>query len=331
MHESADGQSVVGVGESLLRGASASDLCLSCHADGARGVMGDDPLAPPAELGAGNFVFLYEDNLNDSARINPAPIPGHHAGHSIVAPGYGLFADPDYTVAPGGTYPAQRLGCTSCHDPHGNGHFRMLYGADPIQGGLATFLYEAPAAEGLPIGIPGTSEGIGLHTAYHSGMSWWCANCHGEYHDHDGTSAFDHSFNAQLGGDERTRYETYDGEASPNGGSAATAYLPEVSFEDPAATIDSTAGPSAAARVTCLTCHRAHASSSPRATRWDMRVFRLGEDGVLSGSYAPPNPYGDPNQLQLCLKCHQRNHAFGSNLSCAQCHMRSGGGVLIGN
>jgi hypothetical protein len=325
MHESEDGQGVPGVADGLLRGASPSDVCLACHAGDVYGVLGSDPLLPPYELGAGNFVFLQEDELNDGPK-GSTPAPGHHAGHSIVAPAYGLFSDRVFTSAPGGTYPSGQLGCTSCHDPHGNGNFRMLHGVGPIQDGLVVFTNPAPLAEGLPLGLAGVSEGAGQHTAYRSGMSAWCANCHGEYHDHSGSSAFDHDYNAGLSGDEADRYNAYDGEAAPAGGWSATAYLPQVPFEDPTAAVSSTAGPGGAARVMCLTCHRAHATSSPHATRWDMRVHLLDDDGRLSGAYVPPNPYPNQAQRQLCLKCHEPDHAFGSNRACAQCHMTSGGG-----
>lgn len=319
MHESEDGLPTP-AGDNLLRDASPSDLCLSCHGDQ---VFGIDPLAPPPELGAGNFVFLLEDELNDSPHMTAPPVSGAHAGHSIVAPGSGLGPDPDYTTSPGGSFPSSQLGCTSCHDPHGNDNFRMLYDAGPIQDGLFTFLYDAPDAEGLPIDPPIFVESPSLHTAYRGGMSWWCANCHGQYHDEDDDFSFEHDFEEEVDGDYRDRYDEYDGEANPTGGSHAFSYLVEVAFEDPAATTTSTTGPTSSSRIACTTCHRAHASSAPAATRWDMRVFHLGEDGLESGSHPLPNPYGDPKQLQLCLKCHERDHAYGSQESCVECHRRT--------
>ncbi len=322
MHESEDGVTVPVVSDGLLRGLSPSDVCLNCHGQGARAVLGGTPLDPPDELGGGNFIFLFEDQLNDDPRGSAPNIGGHHAGHSIVAPGYGLAADPDYTTSPGGSFPSAELGCTSCHDPHGNTNFRMLYGAGPVQGGLFTFLYDAPDAEGIPLDMPGAVESPTLHTAYRSGVSWWCANCHGIYHDQVGRQTFEHEFNEGLNGSEAERYDSYDGDLNPSGGSHATSYLVEVPFEDPASTIDKVTGPGAGARAMCLTCHRAHATSAPAATRWDMRITRLGQDGVASGSLPLPNPYTDPNQQQLCVKCHDEDHANNSQMSCVLCHDR---------
>jgi cytochrome c553 len=91
------------------------------------------------------------------------------------------------------------------------------------------------------------------------------------------------------------------------GGVQATAYLAEVPFEDAANTTSSTAGPSATSQVSCITCHRAHATSAPDAGRWDFSVTLLHEDGVESGSYQIPDPYGDLNQRSLCNKCHNKD------------------------
>jgi hypothetical protein len=291
------------VGEQyLLIAESPSDVCLVCHSVNAGAVLGADPLAPPAEKGAGNFVFLLEENLNDAPDGMTNPIPGEAAGHSIVAPGRGLYADTRNSLSPGGSFPAGELGCTSCHDPHGNSNFRMLYGIGDVQNGLATFGFDAPVADGIGLG---SSESPTRHSAYKSGVSDWCANCHGQYHD-NGLSAFEHPGNGNLGTDISNQYNLYDGDDNPTGATFMTSHLPEVPFEDSAAThsTGSTAGPSATSKINCLSCHRAHASSAPHAGRWDFNVSLLAEDGIVSQSYPIPDPYGSPNQGTLCAKCH---------------------------
>ena len=65
MHASQDGQLLLDGSQPLLLRPSASDVCLVCHG-GQDGVFGANPMVPPAERGAGNFVFLLEDNLNDA-------------------------------------------------------------------------------------------------------------------------------------------------------------------------------------------------------------------------------------------------------------------------
>lgn len=286
----------------LLLSESPSDGCLRCHASNSGGVLGSDPLVPPAEKGGGNLVFLMEDNLNDAPDGATNPIIGDAAGHNVVAPGRGLYADPRYELAPGGTFPAQELSCTSCHDPHGNAGFRLLYGAGEVQGGLAHF--SAPAPDAVGIGL-GERESDANHTAYRTGMSQWCANCHGLYHDGD-LATFQHPVDRPLGPEIAARYNDYAGDDLQRGGISGSSYRASVPFETGSAATGprSTRGPSSTSKVMCLTCHRAHASSAPAAGRWDFNVALLSDDGVVSRSYAIPDRYTSPAQGTLCAKCH---------------------------
>jgi Doubled CXXCH motif (Paired_CXXCH_1) len=316
MHNSRDDAPVFfgGAGAALLKGEDATDVCLTCHASSHGAVLGSNPASPPPELGAGNFAFLQENDVND-APGDPNAIGGHATGHSIVSPAWHLDPDPVHTVAPGGDFPAGDLGCTSCHDPHGNTNFRMLRGAGPLPNGFV-FAYPAPLAEGVDIATE--TESPTSHTAYRDGWSDWCANCHGDYHAESG--GFDHAGDRTLEGEAAT-YNQYDGPADPGGGAFATAYVPEVPLEDPAADVHGTSGATSASRVTCMTCHRAHATSAPDALRWDPSVLTLGEDGIASFSYPLPNPYADPAQLALCVKCHYPEAVdHGSAEPCMACH-----------
>lgn len=302
-HNSVDGLPVTPTAsDHQLIAGSPSDVCLSCHATSQGAVLGTNPLTPPPEKGAGNFVFLLEDNLNDAASGSTSPIPGERGGHNLVAPGHGLIADTTHSIAPGGTFPANQLGCTSCHDPHGRSGFRMLHGVGELQGGLFSFSAPAPEGDGISLSA-GIDEQPNRHAAYRSGMTAWCGNCHGRHHELVGTG-FTHPIDDPLGIAERNQYDQYDGLTNPTGGNASTAYLPEVPFEDPGAGASSTVGPTASSRLSCLSCHRAHATSAPSAGRWDFSIATLGDDGVESGSWPIPNPYGDPSQPALCWKCH---------------------------
>lgn len=288
----------------LLNDATPSDVCLGCHATRSGAVFSADVLTPASEKGAGNFIFLLEDNLNDGHNGASNPILGDAGGHNIVAPGHGLGADGTLGMAPGGTFPASSLGCSSCHDPHGNASFRMLYGIGTIQDGLYTFTNAAPDAEG--ISLSGT-EANASHTAYKGGMADWCGNCHGGFHSADNPTKLIHPTGETLGGSIAGTYNLYNGTDAQLGGAAATAYLAAVPFEDAANTTVSTAGPSASSLVACITCHRAHATSAQNMGRWDFDVTFLHEDGVESGSYAIPDPYASVNQRSLCNKCHNKD------------------------
>jgi hypothetical protein len=308
MHNSQNGELVdpdsPGGNDWLLVDSTPSDVCLSCHATRLGAVFGADPTAPPAERGAGNFTFLLEDNLNDGHAGATNPIPGDAGGHNIKAPSKGVGADAILTTSPGGSFPSSELGCSSCHDPHGNAGFRMLNGTGDVQDGLFLFNNAAPVAEG--VGINGAGEALDFHTAYQSGWSAWCGNCHGDFHNSVGVTR--HPTDEAIGGSIATAYNLYNGTDDITGGAAGTAYLPQVPFEDTAVTNASTAGPSGTtSKVMCMTCHRAHATSAPDAGRWDFNVTFLEEDGVESGSYALPDPYGSANQRSLCNKCHVKD------------------------
>lgn len=319
MHNSEDGALVDPESPSgnpyLLIDATPSDVCLTCHATGSRGVLQVDPLNPSPEKGAGNFIFLLEDNMNDGHGGGDTladgswanPIPGYKAGHNVIAPGHGLTVDPTAFPAnagPGGNFNKNWLGCSSCHDPHGNENFRLLYGADEIQDGLYEFVNPAPIAVGLSLRTQ--SEGLHTGTAYQSGMSAWCGNCHAGMHTASNGGALKHPSGVNLTPTIAAFYGTYNGTADMTGGDPLTSYIPQVAFEDAARTVASTAGPSTSSQVSCITCHRAHASGAPNAGRWDFNLTLLDEDGVTANSYKIPQPYG-PNQRSLCNKCHGKD------------------------
>jgi len=313
MHASNDGQVVIVDSAPLLLAATSSDLCLTCHDQ--ESVFGYDPLIPPPEKGSGNFVFLLEDNINDAPDGQINSLAGEGSGHSVVSLDRGTTSDSRWPEAPGGTFPSHELSCTSCHDPHGNSGFRMLNGVGPVQNGIAEFIYPAPAAIGIDITDPLAVESNDRHTAYISGMSEWCANCHGLYHDESSTASFAHPGDETLSSAQITIYNRYNGTGDPFGGTQATAYLKDVPFEQAGMTVSSTAGPSAGSRIMCLSCHRAHASSAPAATRWDMRIGLLDDDGLVSGSFPIPNPYPGSLQGALCRKCHPKGQRYDFDFS----------------
>jgi len=308
MHNSQDGQLVDPNSPNgnawLLVDSAPSDICLHCHATGLGAVFAADPLVPGREIGGGNFTFLLEDNINDGHGGATNAILGESSGHSIVAPGWGVGADTKLLTAPGGTFPGSLMSCTSCHDPHGNTNFRLLYGAGPVQGGTDTFTNPAPIAAGMGI-FGGPSESNTNHTAYQSGMSAWCSNCHTDYHANTGQLI--HKSGTTMGGSYSQTYNLYDGTGNLTPGTFTTAYLAATPFEDPANTTTATTGTVAASQVSCISCHRAHATSAPDAGRWDFSVTLLDDDGVESSSYITPNPYGTAVQRSLCNKCHAKD------------------------
>jgi predicted CXXCH cytochrome family protein len=295
----------------LLKGANSTDICLNCHGTANGNSWGQATTLPGPVYAGGAFVFLTEDNLNDGpGGANPANwIRGDASGHSLVSVDYGVSADSFHAFAPGGSYPAASLGCTSCHDPHGKfGHFRLLYGRDsqPSKANGHVFQFTSDAPDATGIDLDGTPESRGNHTAYRAGMSAWCGNCHGRYHEEGSGSAFLHPIDAVLDPEMIQNYNAYRGTGFSDG-LAADSYEPLVAYEAAGMTVASTGPTPSGARVTCVSCHRAHASSGPAAGRWDFKIELWSQEGVASGSYRIPNPYettAGGQQRPLCAKCH---------------------------
>jgi predicted CXXCH cytochrome family protein len=300
----------------LLLFSNKTDLCLGCHAGGGSyHIWSDSPTAPDdvtANRGGGDFVFLEEDNINDGHGGATSPIAGESAGHTVVSAMKGTGPDSILLTAPGGSYPATSLACTSCHDPHGTGSYRILYQAGQNISG-ASFL---TTLEADGISLFSGKETATNHNAYKDGYSAWCSTCHADFHE-GWTADLIHPSGQIMSGDTVDNYNSYNGTSDcianppalgqPCGtGSAGTAYLVEAPFQDSGATTGSTAGPGVLSEVACMTCHRAHATSAPDAGRWDFSITGLAEDGHESGSYAIPNPY-DEFQRSLCNKCHTQD------------------------
>jgi len=326
LHDSRDGASVrLGSGgEALLLADSATEVCLGCHGAGLGRVLDGTPTSPPPERGAGNFVFLAEENLNDATNGLQNWIPGERAGHNLNSADHGLQHDLRWTFSPGGDYPSERLGCTSCHDPHGNDQYRLLYDAGQTTPDGFVYTWPAPRALGLPFSE--TQETTTSHVAYLEGWSQWCANCHGFYHE-TLQGGFEHPVQGPLDSAHRDIYNTYDGTVRPQSGDVLSAYLPEVPLQDPGASPESAMGAGPSSEISCMSCHRAHAASAPAALRWDPNVLRLVDDGLISGSWPLPNPYGDPQQTSLCNKCHaMETRSHPSSPPCLGCHGGSSGG-----
>jgi predicted CXXCH cytochrome family protein len=304
----------------LLLYANKTDLCLDCHdGDGSYHVWSADPTAPSssAQRGGGDFVFLEEDNINDGHGGGSSPILGESAGHSVISGIHGTVADSMLSYAPGGSYPAADMACTSCHDPHGTSAYRILYQSGQSSDySSGTIDWDATwVADGKSVFAGAESDTS--HNAYISGSSDWCANCHGDFHASSGNLV--HPSGEVFDTREFQVYNSYRGTSNcidnpPNGGpcgngTAVDAYYALVPFEDSTATTASTAGPTGSSKVVCVSCHRAHATSAPDAGRWDFNVtFLETDDGVASGSWAiPAGAYSDVNQRSLCNKCHSQD------------------------
>jgi len=307
---------------------------------------------------------------------------GERHGHNIMAPNNGYDADSTLTAAPGGAYAAASLHCSSCHDPHGRfrrnsdgtittdgdiisasgsysespdptpgnavGVYRLLAGAgyQPESYTAVTFVNDPPAAV-APLGFNKSEEGADTRVAYGMGMSEWCANCHGDFHQDTYISGLPGQRHpsgngASLGvgggpGGARTVAEIYNAYLSSGnlGGTLTSAYTSlvpfEVGIEDHSvgsyATLKSVAlanvagggpgaaGPTDTANVMCLSCHRAHASGWNSIMRWNTRSEVLAINGVYPGTENAPPEAAQGRTLREAETAYYRKPAtrFGSS------------------
>jgi hypothetical protein len=359
MHNSADNQRLAdGGGASLMKGSDASSTCLNCHNKGSGyGVMSTDGSAMTS---GGDFFWLTATDYKVGRTLQV----GENRGHNVVAADFTLLAEGNENNqdAPGSTsmasFAASDLGCTSCHDAHGQvgggtrenvvvvqsgsygnplptdtagyenvvaGNFRLLGDTGYRAGGEGgeidfTFTNPAPVAK---------ANGYRM-TRYGSGMSEWCANCHGDFLGTGvGAVEMHPAGNDQTLGDLAANYNGYvrTGEfnaASTNGYDDLVPFETGETDNTTMAAVEAGTGPAAdaGANVMCLTCHRAHATAFNNAARWPFdatlvveETFHNTQTPALDPSLHSVAIYKDGAtadmetnyglyQRSLCNKCH---------------------------
>jgi len=262
-------------GEYLLIGTDQSSTCLSCHENAAdtgpssyhistaEASLGAG-LAPKQRTPGGDFGWLKK-SYTMTIRGTTSTEAGETHGHNIVAADKNYVEDATNTTAPGGSYPANKLACISCHDMHGK-YRRLNGGAIATTGapiiGSGSYATSLDPAAGEAVGVYRLLGGIGYtnsliaaagvsfavnppaavapssynrtesstytRVAYGKGMSRWCATCHPDMHTDSG--GLKHSVDENLGSTIANNYNTYvkSGDAT---GSSASSYSSLVPFE----------------------------------------------------------------------------------------------------
>lgn len=369
----------------LLQAASPSSLCLNCHEGqlpyqhfvSTSGALLVDGFPPNMMTPGGDFAWLKKTYTWTSGSIIKREAGDRH-GHNIVATDYGYASDATLAVAPGGSYPAQRLHCTSCHDPHGRyrvladgtvgttgipiegsgsisaggvarnpvagrsgvGTYRLLAGVGyqpPFLTGQA-FTANPPAAM-APASYNRAESTAQTRVAYGSNVSEWCGNCH---LTGGSGSLFHHQYGhttQNLAGVISDNYNRYvkTGDLSGTSNSSFTSLVPfQMELTNAPRDRNSMAavacsdgscltGPGTQETISCLTCHRAHASGWRAIMRWNPDAALIVCGGVYPGigTGSPPEYnmgrtesetrrayYDRPasvfalNQNRLCEKCH---------------------------
>ena len=115
-------------GTKLLVAQDPSSTCLTCHENkddtgpngyhvSTIGTMAGTAL-PLQRTPGGDFAWVKK-TYTYSYGGNTYTEQGSTHGHNVIAADFGYLADTEVTTAPGGSFPAAQLSCTSCHDPHG--------------------------------------------------------------------------------------------------------------------------------------------------------------------------------------------------------------------
>jgi hypothetical protein len=204
---------------------------------------------------------------------------------------YRMNADGSVKATGGAIVGSGSYGAGSLLKPSGAssvGVYRLLGGsgwAPKSAGQVVPFSAQPPVALAPPqYNRPeGTSD---TRVAYGTGMSEWCGNCHGAIHtttQSNTTSTFVHPAGAAarlvLGG-ESAIYNQYVTSGTLSG-SSGTSYTSLVPYEEGTTDRDALArhatsdgsftnGPTSGLEVvSCLSCHRAHASGWDGALRWN--------------------------------------------------------------
>lgn len=331
----------------LLMGADPSSTCLICHhttsitpnaykVSSPANALTSGGKPAPSQLGpAGDFgwsarhsIVAKDYNYTQDTKLAYAPggtyprdklscISCHdpHGRYRHLA-GSNEQVSTGAPIRESGSYGAEPDGASAV------GAYRLLAGAGYQPASLTgnyAFASKGPMAVS-PLEYNRSEAESDTRVAYGAGMSEWCSNCHASMHNDESVApgSFRHPAgnNAKLSATLIANYKRYDFRTGSVNADGATAYSSLVPYEmgsevrsDLRAATLSTAGPSTGQEnVSCLSCHRAHASGFPALGRWN-----FGTDMVWDGYPAPQAFYGRPQsyfaiaQRSLCNKCHVRD------------------------
>jgi predicted CXXCH cytochrome family protein len=320
-----------GENEYLLKDAGTiEDFCFSCHGNGGPGsdlavqegtfYGGTTPGAPYGGKTASTTVGLRAGGF-EMARINttdPSASVANTTPPPTTVPVIGVLAAPEAVnsrhtlevattlwgngpVGTVGAGPAYTLECTSCHDPHGNGNYRILRSVPTGSGGAGYTIpdtypktptdytvdnYAKMQFGALPANLPAGSTPV-PGSSILVDTSAWCAQCH-------------------------TRYLARGGRTVPPASEASRADSGDAiyTYRHTSAgwSISSSTGAVSFNNRACITCHATHGSNAQMP------------GGATGTTYSSTVPWPDgslvnPNDPQrasmlkmdnrgMCRKCH---------------------------
>jgi len=221
------------------------------------------------------------------------------------------------------------------------GVYRLLAGAGYSKGGI-TFpgapMAVAPPAYNRSEAATQTRVAYGRQVT-NGVKTWgdWCGACHPNMHAPNGSRPYRHPVDRSMGsGGIATIYYQYR-KSGDLTGTGATSYTTLVSFAEATGSFavlrtharsDDTFlnGPASNDRVTCLSCHRAHASAFPEMLRWQMEGEFIVYNSVWpnDADASPPQfARGRANQAEQAAGYYDRpatQYASYQRVLCNKCH-----------
>lgn len=121
MHKADAGGQIIGASNAnLLNNNTVSSTCFDCHSGPTLSSyhvltypLPAAGIPPVNRTPGGDFAWIAKTYTYTVRGAVTTYSPG---GHAVVAPEYQI--NNSGGLAPGGTFPASQLGCSSCHDPH---------------------------------------------------------------------------------------------------------------------------------------------------------------------------------------------------------------------
>jgi predicted CXXCH cytochrome family protein len=213
----------------------------------------------------------------------------------------------------------------------GSGYSKVAYPGVPAASAPSTY-NQVESTNQVRVAYGTTATGSGKTT-----WGQWCATCHGAMHS---TGNYVHPVDQGLGSTIANLYGTYISSGNM-GGSPATSYLSLVPFMENTgdyATLKTHAsntnaylnGPGSSDQVSCLSCHRAHASGFMDMMRWQMEgEFITVADGTGTPIW-PGTDNGAPVQFARGRTAAETQAAYGNRpvtvfgayqrVLCNKCH-----------
>ena len=164
-------------------------------------------------------------------------------------------------------------------------------------------------------------------TGGHVAWGAWCATCHGDMHS---SGNYVHKTDYALGDAVAGIYNTYvkTGDVTGTSANSFSSLVPFIEATGDYSTLASHAknddtylnGPLSTDKVSCMSCHRAHATGFPEMLRWNMEnefmvknsLYQTQERGRATlesraGYYDRPESKFASYQRVLCNKCHAKD------------------------